>query len=232
MVPSIGPPKPYRDRQLPPPGTASTASKTSMESRPLPSPPSQDKLNASSDNFDRRFSPLPPPPTESNDNPPAPFSPQAQPNPIPPSSESPESRPVSYYSTVAADDNSDGLYSSVLNDEELEMLRQQVSGSELPVTVRYTSDDVPEPTNDTPPPTEPRDEEHTPRVEVRAVMVKNINGTLQRGVNASVVKIFGHGPLDTPNLYTYSKPLTLTIQYAVTEEVNFYSFEHHRKCPY
>lgn len=165
MVPSIGPPKPYRDRQLPAAGGAAntTTAKTSMESRPLPSPPSQDKINVSGDLGIKRFSPLPPPPIEANENPSISSSPPIL---IPPSSESPESRPVSYYSTVAADESSDGLYSSVLNDEELEMIRQQVSGSELPVTVRHSSSEAPEPVNDTPPPTGPRDEVCTPRVEV------------------------------------------------------------------
>ena len=164
MVPSIGPPKPYRDRQLPAAGAANTTSKTSMESRPLPSPPAQEKINISTDHIEKRFSPLPPPPpNESNENPPS--SPGVR--PIPPSSESPESRPVSYYSTVAADESTDGLYSSVLNDEELEMIRrQQVSGSELPVTVRHGSSDIPEASNDTPPPTGPRDEVCAPHVEV------------------------------------------------------------------
>ena len=163
-MPSIGPPKPYRDRQLPGAGAANTTSKTSMESRPLPSPPAQEKINISTDHVEKRFSPLPPPPNESNENPPS--SPIVR--PIPPSSESPESRPVSYYSTVAADESTDGLYSSVLNDEELEMIRrQQVSGSELPVTVRHhSSGDIPEASNDTPPPTGPRDEVCTPQVEV------------------------------------------------------------------
>ena len=165
MVPSIGPPKPYRDRQAPVAGAANTTSKSSMESRPLPSPPAQDKINISSDHVDKRFSPLPPTPGESNEVAPASTPPRV--NPIPPSSESPESRPVSYYSTVAADESSDGLYSSVLNDEELEMLRrQQVSGSELPVTVRHSSSDITIPSNDTPPPTGPRDEVTTPQVEV------------------------------------------------------------------
>ena len=163
MIPSIGPPKPYRERQLPAPGAASTTSKTSMESRPLPSPPAQEKINISTDHVEKRFSPLPPPPNESNENPPS--SPTVR--PIPPSSESPESRPVSYYSTVAADESTDGLYSSVLNDEELEMIRrQQVSGSELPVTVRHSSSDIHEASNNTPPPTGPRDEVRTPQVEV------------------------------------------------------------------
>lgn len=163
MVPSIGPPKPYRERQLPAAGAANSTSKTSMESRPLPSPPAQDKINVSADHVEKRFSPLPPPPNESNENPPS--SPVVR--PIPPSSESPESRPVSYYSTVAADESADGLYSSVLNDEELEMIRrQQVSGSELPVTVRHSSGDVREASSDTPPPTGPRDEVCTPQVEV------------------------------------------------------------------
>ena len=167
MVPSIGPPKPYRDRQPPAAGSANTLSKSSMESRPLPSPPAQDKINVSSDHIEKRYSPLPPPPNESSDNPPSP-----QVNPIPPSSESPESRPVSYYSVVAADDNLDGLYSSVLNDEELEMIRrQQVSGSELPVTVRHSTSSDPEPSNDTPPSAGPRDEVCTPRVEVTMINI-------------------------------------------------------------
>lgn len=165
MVPSIGPPKPYRDRQPAAPGVANATPKTSMESRPLPSPPAQDKISVSNDHFDRRFSPLPPPPNESDEHPPLPSSPQVP--LIPPSSESPESRPVSYYSTVAAEDNPDGLYSSVLNDEELEMLRkQQVSGSELPVRVRHSSSNIPEPSYNTSPPTGPREEMvSTPQVE-------------------------------------------------------------------
>ena len=167
MVPSIGPPKPYRDRQLPAPGTANTASKTSMESRPLPSPPPQDKISVTTDHLEKRFSPLPPPPTESGEN----SSPSPVVRPIPPSSESPESRPVSYYSTVASDEAAEGLYSSVLNNEELEMLRrQQVSGSELPVTIhRHSSSgsNAPEPSsNNTPPPTGARDEVCTPQVQV------------------------------------------------------------------
>lgn len=170
MVPSIGPPKPYRDRQPAAAGAANTTSKTLIESRPLPSPPAQERINVSTDHIDRRFSPLPPPPNEANENPPLPPSPHVQ--PIPPSSESPESRPVSYYSTVAADDNPDGLYSSVLSDEELEMIRrQQVSGSELPVTVRHSSSDIPLPSNNTPPPAAPRDEVCTPRVEVTTTII-------------------------------------------------------------
>ena len=170
MVPSIGPPKPYRDRQPAAPGAVNATPKTSMESRPLPSPPAQDKISVSNDHFDRRFSPLPPPPNESDEHPPLPSSPQVP--LIPPSSESPESRPVSYYSTVAAEDNPDGLYSSVLNDEELEMLRkQQVSGSELPVRVRHSSSNIPEPSYNTSPPTGPREEMvSTPQVEVTTII--------------------------------------------------------------
>jgi len=150
---------------VPAAGAANTTSKPLMESRPLPSPPSQDKANTSNEIIDRRFSPLPPPPNESNE------SPSSLVNPIPPSSESPDSRPVSYYSTVAAEESTDGMYSSVLNDEELEILRQQVSGSELPVTVRHSSSDIPEPSNNTPPTTVPQDEVYTPQVEV---MIGNI----------------------------------------------------------
>ena len=168
MVPSIGPPKPYRERQSQAPGTTNTASKTSMESRPLPSPPAQDKISmATTDYIERRFSPLPPTPNESGEN----SSPSPVVRPIPPSSESPESRPISYYSTVANDEAAEGLYSSVMNNEELEMLRrQQVSGSELPVTIHRhssSSSNAPEPSsNNTPPPTEARDEVCTPQVQV------------------------------------------------------------------
>ena len=169
MVPSIGPPKPYRERQPP------TVSKSALESRPLPSPPAQEQAN--NENIvisDRRFSPLPPTPSNETpytveDHPPSPLV-----NQIPPSSESPDSRPVSYYSTVAADETSEGLYSSVV-DDEIEAIRQQignsemrqqVSGSELPVTVRYSDSSSPlPPTIETPPPTGPREDE-SPQVEV------------------------------------------------------------------
>ena len=74
---------------------------------------------------------------------------------------------------MAAEDNPDGLYSSVLNDEELEMIRrQQVSGSELPVRVRHSSSNIPEPSNNISPPTGPREEVVcTPKVEVTAITI-------------------------------------------------------------
>jgi len=170
LVPSIGPPKPYRERQPPP-----TTSKSALESRPLPSPPAQEQAN--NENIiisDRRFSPLPPTPANDSaysveDHPPSPLV-----NQILPSSESPESRPVSYYSTVAAEETSEGLYSSVVDDEieairqqvSNSEMRQQVSGSELPVTVRYSDASSPlPPTTETPPPTGPREDE-SPQVEV------------------------------------------------------------------